>query len=112
MARGVGGHQWGNQWHEDGGAQKWAGEWRAGGGVQGGGGVQERPEPGSGGVYESGPLSSTNNSLAPASSEQQVKRPVPFVAHLESLSKFHASSVDRGLVRSKGPGSQIFVGGR
>ena len=79
-----------------------------------GGGVQEgevtvRPEPGSGGAYQGGPLSTTIDSQAPASGEQQVEWLTLF-AHLTALGKWHALLVGGGLVRSTRPGSKILIG--
>ena len=88
-----------------GGAQQW----------DGGGGVQEgevlgRPDPDIGGAYHGGPLSSTIDSQAPASSEQQVERPTLFVAHSTSISKRHALFAWSGLVRLIRSGSNILIG--
>ena len=82
------------------------GEPQRGSGMQEGG-VQGLPEPGGGGVYEGGPLSSTIDNQAPASSEQQVEWPTLFVAHLTSVGKWHALSVGGGLVRPRRPGARF-----
>ena len=99
-----------------GGAQQWDGGGAGGGEPHwDGGGVGDdgQPKPrsgGAGGAYEGGPLSSTIDSQAPASSEQQVEWPTLFVAHLTSLGKWHALSVGGGLVRPTRPGSKILIG--
>ena len=121
-------HQTGFVFHGDeldgggvgGGVQQWDGggvgggePYWDGGGV--GGGVQGQPEPGSGEAGEltrAGPLSSTIESQVTSSSDQQVKWPPLFVAHLTSLGKCHALSVGGDLVRTARSGSKIMIGDR
>lgn len=82
-----------------------------GGGVSGG--VQEQPEPESGGEvgpYEGGPLSSTVDSQEMASRAQQAKWPTLLVARLTYFEKLHALSVSGSLVGPTAPVSTILIG--
>ena len=99
-----------------GGVQQWDGggvgggaqQWDGGGGLQEGG-VPGQPEPEDGGAYQRGPLSSTIDCQALASSEQQVEWPTLFAAHLMSIGKWHALSVWDGLVGPTRPGSNVLI---
>ena len=71
---------------------------------------QSDPSEVAGKAYDGGPLSSTIESQATSSSDQQNKWPTLFVAHVTYLGKWHAFSVDGGLVRLTRPGGNILIG--